>query len=60
MTSQARRDMVLKWHANGLSATETARLLKIPVDEVRAIIIQGAGEPKPDMKPEFIEPPMFK
>lgn len=60
MTSQAKRDMVLKWHANGLSATETARLLQLPVDEVRAIIIQAAGVPKPDTRPEFIEPPMFK
>lgn len=56
MTSQAQRGMVLKWHERGYSATETAKLLGLPLDEVRAIIREGDGTPRPPAKVEFIEP----
>ena len=54
MTSQTIRDKVLVWHARGYSATETARQLGLPLEEVRAIIREGDGRPKPPRKVEFI------
>lgn len=60
MTSQKTRDKVLVWHKRGYSATETARQLGLPLEEVRAIIREGDGRPKPPRKVEFIEPPLFE
>lgn len=54
MTSQETRDKVLVWHKRGYSATETARQLGLPLEEVRAIIREGDGRPKPPRKVEFI------
>ena len=58
MTSQAIRDKVLAWHGRGYGATDTARQLGLPLEEVRAIIREGDGRPKPPCKVEFIEPPL--
>ena len=41
MTSQAIRDKVLAWHGRGYGATDTARQLGLPLEEVRAIIREG-------------------
>ena len=60
MTSQAIRDKVLAWHGRGYGATDTARPLGLPLEEVRAIIREGDGRPKPPCKVEFIEPPLFE
>ena len=60
MTSQAIRDKVLAWHGRGYGATDTARQLGLPLEEVRAIIREGDGRPKPPCKVEFIEPPLFE
>lgn len=60
MTSQAIRDKVLAWHGRGYGATDTARQLGLPLEEVRAIIREGDGRPKPPCKVEFIEPPQFE
>lgn len=32
----------------------------LPLEEVRAIIREGDGRPKPPRKVEFIEPPLFE
>lgn len=32
----------------------------LPLEEVRAIIREGDGRPKPPCKVEFIEPPLFE
>lgn len=37
-----------------------ARQLGLPLEEVRAIIREGDGRPKPPRKVEFIEPPLFE
>lgn len=60
MTSQETRYKVLVWHKRGYSATETARQLGLPLEEVRAIIRECDGRPKPPRKVEFIEPPLFE
>ena len=60
VTSQETRDKVLVWHKRGYSATEAARQLGLPLEEVRAIIREGDGRPKPPRKVEFIEPPLFE
>lgn len=60
MTSQTTRDKVLVWHKRGYSATETARQLGLPLEEVRAIIREGDGTPRPPAKVKFIEPPLFE
>ena len=60
VTSQAIRDKVLAWHGRGYGATDTARQLGLPLEEVRAIIREGDGRPKPPCKVEFIEPPLFE
>lgn len=36
--SKNQRDMILKWHKDGYSEYETARLLKLPVALVLAVI----------------------
>lgn len=51
---------MLAWHGRGYSATDTARQLGLPLEEVRAIIREGDGRPKPPCKVEFIEPPLFE
>ncbi len=56
MTSRAKRDKVLAWHGRGYSATETAKLLGLSVEEVCAIIREGDGMPRPARRVEFIEP----
>lgn len=39
--SAYKRDMILKWHEQGYSVTDTARLLKIPEQAVIDIIDQA-------------------
>lgn len=59
MVSQAKKDMVLKWHADGYSAKMTAKYLNLPIQAVQDII---DGHDQPDSSthgPEFIEPRLF-
>ncbi len=59
VTSQAIRDKVLAWHGRGYGATDTARQLGLPLEEVRAIIPR-ATVGRTAMQVEFIEPPLFE
>lgn len=59
MVSRAKAEMILKWHRDGYSIDEIARLMKIGEDECRAIILRPelAGPArKPKYGPDFIEP----
>lgn len=61
MTSQTKRDMVIRWHERCVSPEDTARLLQIPLPEVRAIIRESQTR-HPAIRtatPEFIAPPLF-
>lgn len=53
------RSLILRKHAQGYSATEIARATRLPLDEVRAVIVAGDGRPRPASKVEFIPPPLF-
>lgn len=35
------RKIIVEWHGKGVPPEETARSLRIPVDEVKAIILQA-------------------
>lgn len=56
-----KRDMILKWHADGYSVDETARLLQVSEREVVDVI--RAATPKEvkaaERSPDFVEPPLF-
>lgn len=45
--SAYKRDMILKWHEQGYSVTDTARLLKIPEQAVIDIIDQANKPAQP-------------
>lgn len=53
----ATRALILRKHAQGYSATEISHALRLPLDEVRAVIIAGDGRPRPARTVEFIPPP---
>lgn len=48
------RRIIVEWHGKGVPPEETAQSLRIPVDEVKAIILQA--HPAPPKRPEFLEP----
>lgn len=50
------RRIIEDWHDKGVSSEETARSLRIPVDEVKAIILQAHPAPAQPKRPEFLEP----
>lgn len=35
------RKIIVEWHGKGVPPEETARSLRIPIDEVKAIILQA-------------------
>lgn len=50
------RRIIVEWHGKGVPPEETARSLRIPVDEVKAIILQAHPAPPQPKRPEFLEP----
>lgn len=42
------RRIIEDWHDKGVSSEETARSLRIPIDEVKAIILQAHPAPAPE------------
>lgn len=50
------RRIIVEWHGKGVPPEETAQSLRIPVDEVKAIILQAHHAPPQPKQPEFLEP----
>lgn len=50
------RQIIEDWHTKGVSPEETAQSLRIPIDEVKAIILQARPAPPQPKRPEFLEP----
>lgn len=50
------RKIIVEWHGKGVPPEETARSLRIPIDEVKAIILQAHPAPPQPKRPEFLEP----
>ena len=50
------RQIIEDWHTKGVSPEETAQSLRIPIDEVKAIILQAHPAPAQPKRPEFLEP----
>ena len=40
------RKIIVEWHGTGVPPEETARSLRIPIDEVKAIILQATRHPR--------------
>lgn len=45
------RKIIVEWHGKGVPPEETARSLRIPIDEVKAIILQAHQPPAPENPP---------
>ena len=50
------RKIIVEWHGKGVPPEETARSLRIPIDEVKAIILQAHPAPPQPKRPGFLEP----
>lgn len=50
------RRIIVEWCGKGVPPEETAQSLRIPVDEVKAIILQAHPAPPQPKRPEFLEP----
>ena len=50
------RKIIVEWHGKGVPPEETARSLRIPIDEVKAIILQAHPAPPQPKRHEFLEP----
>lgn len=50
------RRIIVEWLSKGVPPEETAQSLRIPVDEVKAIILQAHPAPPQPKRPEFLEP----
>lgn len=50
------RKIIVEWHGKGVPPEETAQSLRIPIDEVKAIILQAHPAPVQPKRPEFLEP----
>ncbi len=42
------RKIIVEWHGKGVPPEETAQSLRIPIDEVKAIILQAHPAPAPE------------
>ena len=49
------RRIIVEWHGKGVPPEETARSLRIPIDEVKAIILQAHPAPAQPKRSEFLE-----
>lgn len=47
------RQIIEDWHTKGVSPEETAQSLRIPIDEVKAIILQAHPAPPQPKRPEI-------
>ena len=45
------RKIIVEWHGKGVPPEETARSLRIPIDEVKAIILQAHPASAPEKLP---------
>lgn len=61
MVSAHKIEMILKWHADGVTVTKTANLLRISEAEVIDVIRTG-GKPAPDKPnpPTFSDVPLWE
>lgn len=59
MTTAVQRELILKWAGRGYTPLEIGNLLKLPTEQVMAIIENPDGQSKHDYRVEFIEPPSF-
>ncbi|PLS26018.1 helix-turn-helix domain-containing protein [Bifidobacterium parmae] len=50
---------ILKHHRDGMTPSEIARQLQLPVMQVRDIIRRVTPGPTPSKRPDFQEPPLF-
>ena len=50
------RKIIVEWHGKGVPPEETAQSLRVPIDEVKAVILQAHPAPTPPKRPEFLEP----
>ena len=57
--SAHKRDKILKWHKNGYSTAETARLLHIPEQAVKDTINQAAQPTQPTPSADTQDVPLF-
>lgn len=47
------RQIIEDWHTKGVSPEETAQSLRIPIDEVKAIILQAHPAPPQPKRPRI-------
>lgn len=57
--SARKRDKILKWHKNGYSTAETARLLHIPEQAVKDTINQATQPTQPTPPADTQDVPLF-
>lgn len=57
--SARKRDMILKWHKNGYSTAETARLLNLPEQAVKDTINQATQPTQPPAATGAQDTPLF-
>ena len=50
------RKIIVEWHGKGVPPEETAQSLRVPIDEVKAVILQAHPAPTSPKRPEFLEP----
>lgn len=50
------RKIIVEWHGKAAPPEETAQSLRVPIDEVKAVILQAHPAPTPPKRPEFLEP----
>lgn len=50
------KGIIIDWHRKGVPPEETAQSLRVPIDEVKAIILQAHPAPAQPKRPEFLEP----
>lgn len=41
------RKIIVEWHGKGVPPEETAQSLRVPIDEVKAVILQAHPAPTP-------------
>lgn len=46
--TEGAREIIVEWHGKGVPPEETARSLRIPIDEVKAIILQAHPASAPE------------
>ena len=52
------RKIIVEWHGKGVPPEETAQSLRIPVEEVKAIILQAHPAPPQPKRPRIPRTPV--